>query len=233
MFFYNKKKQGFEFYPKAFDKTNRHHGLEASVRPVRRKLLKAAGLNFIILQVLFLCLFAYIYGALYQQQTRIHNLDIVFVDYDGGLIGTALRNAYNQTLKGKGFPTLIERTPQEYADEQSLRNAVCHIDYWAALFISENSSSNFRDALAGGAAAQNYNRSNIITYIWNEARYGTIVDVAIAENVLVLSDGTRAAMLPEYVTAVGRSNSSLDINIADPNVAAVLANPWQPTSISK
>lgn len=232
MFFYSKQKQKFEFYPKAFDKTTRFHGKDQEVLPTRRKFLKLASINFIILQTLFLCLFAYIYGALYQAQPHAHDINFVFVDYDGGIVGTAFRDAYNVGYKGDNFPTIIERTPEEYANEQALRTAVCRTDYWAAVFISPNASSNFIAALAGGPAAQNYNRTNVITFIWNEARFGAVMDGLIATNMLVLSDTTRATLIPLYVADTTRSNTTLNIDITDPWVSAVLAAPWGPTSVN-
>lgn len=232
MFYFSKQKQKFEFYPKAFQREGRYHGKDPTVIPVRVKFLKLAFINFAILQTLFLCLFAYLYGALYQQTGRIDKLNFVFVDYDGGVIGTAIRDAYNNGLQGPKFPTVIEKTPEEYANQQALRSAVCRTDYWAALFVSPNSSSNYNDALAGGDAARNYNTSNVLSFIWNEARYGTIVDVAIAENMLILADTAQAALVPIYVAEVARSNSSLNVDLTDTAAAAVVAHPWSLQSIS-
>lgn len=231
MFFYSKQKQKFEFYPKAFQREGRYHGRDPTVIPTRIKFLKLALLNFVILQTLFLCLFAYLYGALFQETSRIHELNFVFVDYDGGVIGTAIRDAYNYSLQAPSFPTMIEKTPEEYANQSALRNAVCQIEYWAALFVSPNASSNYNSALAGGEAARNYNMSNVLSFIWNEARYGTVVDASIAENMLVLSDTAQAALLPIYVADVTRSNTSLNIDLSDTAVAAVVANPWSLKSI--
>ena len=39
-----------------------------------RKFFRAAAKNFIILQLLFLGLFSYIFGALFQQGDKVHNM---------------------------------------------------------------------------------------------------------------------------------------------------------------
>jgi len=231
MFSFNKDKQKLEFYPKAFDNNRRLHGGEPGFFPARWKYFKLAFTNFIILQTLFLVLFAYIYGSLYQLTDRVHKLHVVFVDYDGGIIGTAIRDAYNG-LQGRNFPTLIEQTPQEYVDVQALRHVICQAHYWAALFVAPNSSSNYNDAITGGAAAKSYNASNVISFIWNEARYGTTSDGSVAENILILTDAAKAALLPLYTTSVTRSNSSVNIDLTDPNAVSVIAQPWQLQSIN-
>jgi len=231
MLFYNKSKHKFEFYPKAFERRRRVHGRHPSILPARLKFLRLAFINFFILQVLFLCLFSYIYGSLFQQNSRIHQLNVAFVDYDGGIIGTSIRTAYSN-LQGPSFPTLIERSPSEYANEHELETAVCKTDYWAALLVSQNASSNFESALTGGPAANSYNRSNVLSYIWNEARYSTVVDSAIAANMLALTDVARAVLFPLYTTGVMRSNSSIAIDLTNLTVVSIFAQPWQLQSVN-
>src|SRR6266480_3326654 len=207
LFFYNRSKHKFEFYPKAFDRTRRVHGSDPSILPARLKFLRLAFTNFFILQVLFLGLFSYLFGALYQQNSRIHQLNVAFVDYDGGIIGTSIRSAYSK-LQGPSFPTLIERSPSEYTNERELETAVCKIHYWAALWVSPNASSNFEAGLTGSAAADNYNKSDVLSFIWNEARYSTIADSAIAGKMLTLTDAARTVLVSSYTTSVTRSNNS-------------------------
>ena len=230
MFFYNRSKHKFEFYPKAFEQAHRVHGGDPSIIPTRLKFLRLAFINFFILQVLFFCLFSYLYGSLYQQNDRIHQLNVAFVDYDGGIIGTSIRKAYSK-LQGPSFPTLTERSPSEYANEHELETAVCKTDYWAALLVSPNASNNFEAALTGGAAANNYNQSDVLTYIWNEARYSSTVDSAIAGNIQALTDAARAVLLPLYTTGVTTSNGSIAINLTDPTAVSIFAQPWQLQSV--
>jgi hypothetical protein len=226
---FNQHKQKFQFYPKAFER--RVHAADPSIIPTRKKLLKLAFINFAILQVLFLGLFAYIYGSLYKETTRVDSLNVIFVDYDGGLIGTSIRDAY-AGLRGPGFPNLIEQTPREYADEQALYNAICRADYWAAIFVTAGASGKFDNVLTSGAAPASYNKSDVLTYIWNEARYGTIADSAIAQSLLVLSDAAKGALLPLYTAALIRSNTPINIDWADQSAVSVVSQPWQLANIN-
>jgi hypothetical protein len=195
------------------------------------KFLRLAFTNFFILQVLFLGLFSYLFGTLYQQNRRIHQLNVAFVDYDGGIIGTSIRTAYSN-LQGISFPTLVERSPSEYANELELETAVRKIHYWAALWVSANASSNFEAALTGGSAANNYNKSDVLSFIWNEARYSTAVDSAIAQNMQALTDAARAVLLPLYTTSFTRSNRNIAIDFTNPTVVSIFAQPWQLQSVN-
>jgi Protein of unknown function (DUF3533) len=58
---------------------------------------------------MFLGLFAYIFGSLFQQDTHTHDMKVVYVDYDGGAIGASIRVGY-KALEGVNFPTLAEET---------------------------------------------------------------------------------------------------------------------------
>ncbi|KAJ5676875.1 uncharacterized protein N7477_002508 [Penicillium maclennaniae] len=188
------------FYPKARQPRPSIH--DPSVRRLRLALLKAAAINFLLLQLLFLGLFCYLFASLFQQSTHIHNIDILFVDYDGGAIGTAVRDAYQQ-LKGPGFPTLFERSSQTYPDPRTVENAVCDIKFWGGLYTTANASNRLTAALAGGSGASSYNKSDVLTVVWNEARYPTVVDSVTIKN----------------------------LNSSDSAAVSAYSNPWTLTSV--
>lgn len=213
------------FYPKA--RHQPHPSIhDPAVRRRRWGLLKAAGLNFIVLQLLFLGLFCYLFGSLFQQTTHIHNLHIVYVDYDGGAVGSAIRTAYEQ-LKGPGFPTLSEQSVSAYPQPSTVRSAVCNIDYWGGLYTSADASIRLAAAFGGGSAAASYNNSDVLTLVWNEARYSTVVDSAISTNMQTLSEAARVAYFKiNGMQALG------DLNSTDPAAIAALTNPWTLASIN-
>lgn len=210
-------------YPHAKD--NRLPFSHPILKANRPKFFKAATLNFVILQLLFFTLFCYLFGALYQQGPRTHNLNILWVDYDGGIIGDAVRDAY-QSLRSSTFPTLVERSVSEYPSKTSLYEAVCNTDYWAALYTVSGSSGRLGLAVAGINTAQ-YNASNALAYIWNEARFPTIVDSSISSSLNLLSNAARAT----YVSL----NGTAALSTMPPNDKAalsVLTTPWTLTSIN-
>lgn len=206
-----------KYYPKAG--TNQLTPNHPEVLPLRISFIRHAAVIFLLLQILFLGLFSYIYGSLFQQNSHIHNLNILFVDYDEGEIGHAVRQAY-QTLQNNKFPSLQEQPPSEFQSVQGLREQVCNIHYWAALYIVSGASARLQDALSGGPAATEFNRSDILMYIWNEARYSATQDALISSNMQTLSAAARVA----YMTNNGPGFSSVAWH--DPHAVAVIAEPW-------
>ncbi|KAF8860600.1 hypothetical protein BDZ45DRAFT_588213 [Acephala macrosclerotiorum] len=208
-------------YPKARDRTGRLKGHEREIRPSRTAYLKAAGLNFLLLQLLFLGLFCYIFGAIFQQDRRTHNFNIALVDYDGGVIGTSVRNAYAE-LKADNFPSLQEKSASQYPSVDQLRESVCKTDYWAAIYILPGASQRLESALSGSSSASAYNRSDVLAYIWNEARYPAVVDSSISANIQALSSAARVAY-----SAINGTGALQTLNTSDPASISVFANPWQ------
>lgn len=191
------------------------------IRKIRNKFFKAVTLNFLVLQLLFLAMFSYIFGSLYQQSGHTHNINILFVDYDGGVIGDSIRAAYQQ-LQANSFPTLQERPPNGLIVPQGLRDEVCKTHYWAALYTSPGASDRLATALAGGSAATNYNKTDVVTLVWDEARYSTVADSAVLMNMQTLTQAARVAY--------SARNGSFAINTLpndDPAAVAVFTNPWQ------
>ncbi|PMD55459.1 uncharacterized protein K444DRAFT_617175 [Hyaloscypha bicolor E] len=211
-------------YPKAHQ--NRIHGSDKSIRKTRVNLLKAAGLNFILLQILFLGLFCYIFGAIWQQSSHIHNMNVLFVDYDGSVLGTAVRDAY-KTLQGKTFPTLQEMPSERFPTLGDVKEAVCRTNYWGAIYTSMGASERLANALPGGVAADTYNRSDVLTFVWNEARYSTIVDPDIQGTLITLSSTARVAY-----SAINGTGALQILNSTDPAAISVFTNPWQLTSVN-
>jgi hypothetical protein len=194
---------------------------------MRRKFFKAAGLNFFLLQIVFLSLFCWILGVLWQLTTHVHNLNIVFVDFDGGAIGSAIRAAY-KNLASDGFPELVEQSPSDLASSADVYNSVCHADYWAALCVSSGASARLHTALTTSGGPQGYNGADALSYVWNEAKYPAFMDSLVSGSIQTLSNAAR-----EIYTAGIISNVTLsDLNVTGPDALAVLAKPWTLSSIN-
>ncbi|KAJ5238124.1 hypothetical protein N7489_008215 [Penicillium chrysogenum] len=207
-----------QFYPKAREQRPSIH--DPSVIQRRWGVVKAAAINLLILQILFLGLFCYIFGSLFQQSGHIHNIKILFVDYDGGAIGDAARAAF-QKLKGPGFPTFIEQSASVYPQPGSIEGAVCDIKYWGALYTTANASNALSAAFAGGPPASSYDKSDVLTMVWNEVRYPTVVDSAVANSIKLLSETARV----EYSQTNGEM-AVRGINSSDSAALAALYEPW-------
>jgi hypothetical protein len=207
-----------QFYPRAHEKRASLHS--PTIWNARKALLKAAAINFILLQILFLSLFAYLFGTLFAQNTHTHNLHVIFVDFDGGLLGNAVRDAY-ESLQGNDFPTLVERPSSEFATENDLRHEVCRAHYWAAFYTSSGASDRLQDALV--SPSSQYNKSGVLTYVWNEARFPTAVDSALSGTLQALSSTARVAVASGNWTDAVNSNSA---------ALSILADPWHLSSIN-
>ncbi|OBT68616.1 hypothetical protein VE03_01806 [Pseudogymnoascus sp. 23342-1-I1] len=209
-------------YPHA--SKNRIAVTHPSLKDSRVRFFQAAALNFILLQVLFFGLLCYLFGSLFQQTSRTHDLDVLWVDYDGGVIGDAVRDAY-KSLQSEGFPTVVEHPKDKFPSERELREAVCDTTYWAALYTASGSSERLGHALSGDMSQ--HNQSNVLFYIWNEARYPTVLDSAISSNLQILSNAARAAYTAR--------NSTFALATIQPNDTTALftyANPWTLSSIN-
>ncbi|KAJ0116435.1 hypothetical protein J7T55_007415 [Diaporthe amygdali] len=209
-------------YPKAFE--NRHRLSDPKVRRSRIAFFKAAGKNFTLLQVLFLGLFCWVFAALFQQTDHAHKITVALVDYDGGAVGLALREAYAR-LEGNAFPTLVERDPGVYSSPAALEDAVCRTEYWAALYVARGSSDKLQAVLNGDSDGSRLDRSDILTYIWNEARYSSVVDAVVSSSIQTLASAARVA----YTTANGTGGVR---QLSTPEAISVFAEPWQLTSIN-
>lgn len=209
-------------YPRAWD--NRPPNNSPVLKNVRKSFCKAVGANFLYLQFLFLGLFCYIFGSLFLQTSHIHNLHVVFVDYDGGAIGRAVLGAY-ASLHGPKFPSLIERSPSDFPTSIDLLEAVCRARYWGALYVSQGASGRLQEALTDSAAASAYNNTDVMAYIWNEALYAPTIDSAISASLQLLSGAARVA----YSTGKETGNIT---SAFSPVALSVFANPWELQSIN-
>ena len=210
-------------YPRACE--NRTEFSHSLLRANRPRVIKATAFSFVILQLLFFALFCYLFGALYQQVPRTHDLRVVWVDYDGGIIGQAVRNAY-RALESSSFPTFIEKTPAEYPTQDSLREEVCKTDYWAAFYTAPKSSANLGLAIAGLNTSQ-YNQSDVLYYIWNQARYPTVMDGTIGVGMQLLSSVARTVY-----SGINGTAALPTIPHDNPAALSTFMNPWILNSIN-
>ena len=68
---------------------------------------------FLMLQIFFIGVMAYLYGSLWKSSTRYHQPNVLFIDFDCGIVGEALKQAYQQ-LKAPKFPSLIMKSTTDF-----------------------------------------------------------------------------------------------------------------------
>jgi hypothetical protein len=192
----------------------------------RKPFIKSLIMAGIMVVLLFLIIMCYLYGALYLSGFRTHNLNILAVDYDGGIIGKALSVAYKQ-LQGDEFLELQFHPATEYPSIIEVRNAVCRGDYWGAVVAQPEASNRLSQALAGGSAAKTYNSSDVFTYVHNGARYPTIQAGSIAGNLETLIGAASSAY-----HALNGSQALSSLNATDENAVLAFLNPIRSSNIN-
>ena len=186
---------------------------------IRKPFFIAVISSFVLLQILFLGNLCYLYGALFRSSHHTKQLDVLFVDYDQGVVGESLRQAV-ASLSGDTFPTIHEHTSSGFDDPTTIRDVICRGDYWAAVYATENASLNLEQALIEASAAQDYDPTSAIVLVWNEMRYPVVAEANIYGNMQLLFATTRSTYYASNLTAILQN-----FNIMDEASRGVLLNP--------
>ncbi|KAJ5865779.1 hypothetical protein N7534_000332 [Penicillium rubens] len=141
-------------------------------KEIRPRLLPAVITMALLLQILFLGNMCYLYATQFRSTTRYHNFNVLYVDYDGGIIGKSVSDAYHQ-LRADEFPTLLSEPSNKYPRPEDIREA--------------DGSAGLASALANASSLQ-----TSLTYIWNGVRYPVFSQAAVYSNMLKLIETTRS-----------------------------------------
>ncbi|KAJ5339250.1 hypothetical protein N7452_005978 [Penicillium brevicompactum] len=191
---------------------------------IPKPFLGAVAGSFVLVQLLFLVNMSYLYGSAFNDGQRMQALKMLFVDYDGDIVGESVKDAYLQ-LASPGFPTVIERSSNEFPTPEDIRESVCKGHYWGAIYANHNASLRLSTALASPEAAPTYQSTEALTYVWNGARYPSYAQV-ISSSAQVLVQGARGAY-----NAINGTAAMSAVNTTDTSIAQVLFNPISASSI--
>ncbi|KAJ5950440.1 uncharacterized protein N7479_008853 [Penicillium vulpinum] len=183
-------------------------------KELRPRFLPAVVAMFFFLQILFLVNMSYLYATQFRSTTRYHNFNLLYVDYDGGIIGKSLSDAYRQ-LQGDGFPTVLSGPSNEYPQVEDIREAVCRGDYWGAIYTTEGGSAALASALENGSSPP-----TSLTYIWNGVRYPVFSQGAVYSNFLKLIEVTRSTYYANNGSSVAAS-----ANLSNPATLKTFLDP--------
>ena len=148
------------------------------------------------------------------------------MDLDGGVISQAAGQAY-RTLQGPSFPSLIVDNSPDLRSVEAALVAVRDGSYWAAVVVNANASTRLADALEGGLAAQTYQATDAMTYIWNEVRYPPFSDEAFVSNFEALAETAKQI----YLRQNGQSVLA-NLDQSDDAALQVLFNPIDISSVN-
>ena len=192
-----------------------------SWKGMQGRFLLALGSTFLFLEILFLGDISYLYGTEYHQAQRYHALDVLYVDYDQGVVGQSVVGAYG-AVKAASFPTVHQQSIEKYPDVGDVREAVCSGDYWGAIYSLPDASSKLASALDKGESTP-----NTLAYVWNEARYPVIARSAIYSNLQILVQTTRSMYYKNNASAVLQS-----ANLTNPTTTNTFLDPIKAAEIN-
>ncbi|KAL5603892.1 hypothetical protein FOVSG1_006642 [Fusarium oxysporum f. sp. vasinfectum] len=174
-----------------------------------------------MLQILFLGNMSYMYGALFKSGSRMHNIKVLAVDFDGSDVGRALSEGYKH-LQSAEFPTVEFATPSKYPTPDSFRKAVCKHGYWAAIYTSSEATDRVLVAIEGDNTTT-YEPSHAMTYIYNSIYYpSTFSSLRGSLQSLV---GTSSKVFP-----LVSPDAMAAVNLTNQASAAVFLNPIDATA---
>ncbi|KAL4900724.1 hypothetical protein BDW74DRAFT_188125 [Aspergillus multicolor] len=137
------------------------------------------------LQLLILANMSYLYGSAYRDGSRFSTMKMLYVDYDGGVIGRSVSTAYDQ-IKGPEFPSLHQHSQEEYPGVQDIQEAVCKGDYWGAIYSGRDASSRLASVLFSPETAKAYDNSQALGYAYSGTKYPAYSQI-VSSNLIQLA----------------------------------------------
>ncbi|TQN69556.1 hypothetical protein CSHISOI_05948 [Colletotrichum shisoi] len=182
----------------------------------------------VMILLLVLANMSYLFGATFEQSKRIHALQILAVDLDGGAVGSAVAGA-SRSFQAADFPTIELASASEYSTPAAVRNAVCKGGYWGAIYVHEGASDKLAAAVAGTegttTAASAYNAADAVTYIYNQARYPAIADSVVLSSMQKVVAASRSF----YYQSPDGTAALRSLDTTDPAALAAFLNPISST----
>lgn len=170
------------------------------------------------LLILILATMAWIYGASYQLQKRLGNLNVLVVDFDQGAIGHAVSTTA-ESFTGKETVSMGIRSIDAFDNVESINRAVCQTDFWAAVYINHGASEKLASALNGSSSDQDV--TNAVTFVYNQARFPVVADSYLFSNLQALID----ASIPTFWQSPAGMEALQHIDVSKTASASAYFNP--------
>ncbi|KAI5286800.1 hypothetical protein KEM54_006502 [Ascosphaera aggregata] len=154
---------------------------------VRKNFLLALTAAFLSLQLLFFGNMLYMHASQFKSTQRYHNLKMLFVDYDGSVIGQAVLDAYREH-EASDFPTMHREPADMYPTPRDARQAVCNGGYWAAIYAHKDASSDLVSSITQGDE-----QKVGVSYVWNSVLWPPFTESGIHAKIVVLLESARQA----------------------------------------
>ncbi|EFX03740.1 nitrosoguanidine resistance protein [Grosmannia clavigera kw1407] len=196
----------------------------------RSAVFKAVIPASLLIGVLFLSVMSWFFGSSFDMRYRVHNLRVLMVDLDGGAIGAATQTAYNAAFIDRQFPTLEFASTADYPDAAAVQSAVCHGNYWGAVYSHSGATDRFRNAISSKASTA-YDSSDAVSYVYSETHYAAISDSYVKSSLATLVGASRDFFYEQW-----NSNSSnvglATMNLTDSAALMAYLDPFEATSVN-
>ncbi|KAH8653400.1 hypothetical protein BX600DRAFT_440478 [Xylariales sp. PMI_506] len=171
---------------------------------------------------------AWIYGSLFRQSERAHNLEILLIDLDGGDIGQSLITGAAAVSGTNGIVTFVQT---DGMDVDAAYNEVWKGNVWGALIAMPNATARLDAAI--GAGDPNYDPSAALQYIWNEARWALAQESVVYASFEAAIAAAQSAYASSYAAEriVAAAGSSSNSNLTTTGALALL-EPFSATSVN-
>lgn len=149
-------------------------------------LLLVIGTIFFFLLTLLIC---YVFGCLFKATNKLKNIRILAVDLDGQMFGESLRAGY-EMVKSDNFLT-FDFVNDTYTTPEQISHQVFKGNYWGAIYTKSGSTESFLSALKDSGSE--FNSSDVLYYVWNQAHYTSVSNEVIYEILSEMGEITRTA----------------------------------------
>ncbi|KAF5979555.1 nitrosoguanidine resistance protein SNG1 [Fusarium bulbicola] len=172
----------------------------------------------LMVQLLFLANMSYLFGSLFKSSTRMHNLKILAIDFDGSDIGKAISGAYD-TLQSDKFPSVEFGSSSKYDTPEKVRDAVCNHGYWGAIYTHPGASDRLLATIEGDNTTP-YDLQDAVTTIYNGAYYPSIFSSL---------QGNMQSLVGAAATMYGLTTPDAlkAVNMTNPTSASTFLRPFQ------
>ncbi|KAF2684996.1 hypothetical protein K458DRAFT_301687 [Lentithecium fluviatile CBS 122367] len=195
------------------------HWQMAGVRLHVLKLWFRTNLILAIAIFSFLCLF---WGALFNQENRVHNLKIWVVDFDSqvppynnttAFVGLFVTRSVQALLNsGAHNPGYTIRSPSDFDnDPVKVRQSIYDFHAWAAVIINANATTLIERAVRDGNTS--YDPLGACQIIFNSARDQTTTASYISPSLTALQKSVVSSFGREWLTHLMRTTSAADLNL--------------------
>lgn len=145
------------------------------LKKLRMIYMKAVIIMSFVVMVLIWGVMAIYWGSLWKENDLSHNLHVMVVNYDEGLIGQTLVEALEKSNDADlPHPTYVVVDPKDYPTPEAIRTAIePNYEYWGGVEIMKDATDRLNAARANGD--DSWNPSAVVTLITNTARNFNVI----------------------------------------------------------